>query len=220
MIYEMNISFVLFFLLLASCSNKMTTVKTLLLTLVMLLASCSNKMTTIKTLLLALAMLLASCSNKVATVHPPEVLTNEQLLQTHRKLLLDQQIEIEAFINRNEWSDMERTESGLYILRTARETATRTETINYGDTIQLQLNIRILNGIEIFNGIQDTQKTQKIITGKTEITAGLREALLKMHYGENAYLIVPSHLAYGFSGNGENIPANATLLYELQIKNK
>jgi FKBP-type peptidyl-prolyl cis-trans isomerase len=166
--------------------------------------------------------LLVSCGNPVATVRPPDPVSEEQILQAHRKLAVDQQIEIEAFINRKGWpADIKRTESGLYML-ICKDTATvqgagtnvLQTMLKYGDTAQLLVNIKLLNGTEIFNG------TQTVIAGKTEMIAGLRQALSKMHYGESACLIVPSHLAYGFSGDGCDVPAHATLLYELKIKNK
>jgi hypothetical protein len=212
--------------------------------------------------------LIVGCGEQIATVRPPKPLSEEHLLQVHRKLALDQQIEIEAFIHRKGWTnDMKRTESGLYIL-IWKDTVNAAKTPNtpnvpnasnvpnvplkYGDTVVLQLNIKLLNGTEIFcstqknmtqkynaqsdvdmaqntqkdavrkdiDGVQNIRKdaVQKIIVGKTEMTAGLREALSKMHYGENAFFIVPPHLAYGFSGDGDNIPAHAALLYELKIK--
>jgi FKBP-type peptidyl-prolyl cis-trans isomerase len=159
---------------------------------------------------------LTGCSNPVATVRPPEPVSEEQILQAHKKLTLDEQIEIEAFVNRKGWIGMERTESGLYMLlckdvANTAATAASIADIKYGDTVQLQLNITLLNGTEIFNG------TQKIIMGKTEIIAGLREALSKMRCGENACLIIPSHLAYGFSGNGDDIPPHATLVCQLKV---
>jgi FKBP-type peptidyl-prolyl cis-trans isomerase len=158
--------------------------------------------------------LLVGCSNPIATVAPPEPVSKEQMLQAHRKLALDEKIEIEAFVSRKGWTDMERTESGLYMLQRKDTVHTTDLPLKYGDTAELRLNVKLLNGVEIFDG------TQRIITGRTEMAAGLREALLKMKYGESAYLIVPSHLAYGFSGDGDNIPSHATLLYELRIINK
>jgi hypothetical protein len=166
-----------------------------------------------ETVCVLLFVSLVGCSNPVATVRPPAAVSEEQIITAHKKLALDRQIEIEAFINRKGWANIKRTESGLYILL-RKDSASIAKTIfpvKYGDTLQLKSNVTLLNGTEIFKGIQD------IVTGKTEMAAGLREALLNMHYGESACLIVPSHLAYGFSGNGDNIPAHAALLYEITV---
>ncbi|MDE5544049.1 MAG: FKBP-type peptidyl-prolyl cis-trans isomerase, partial [Bacteroidales bacterium] len=50
-----------------------------------------------------------------------------------------------------------------------------------------------------------------------EMTAGLSEALMMLKKGNKARFILPSHLAYGFSGNGTDIPPRATLLYDLEV---
>ncbi len=160
--------------------------------------------------LLLLLPLLACCSNPVATVRPPESVNKEQLLQAQKKLALDEQIEIDAFIRRAELKDIEKTESGLYISTYSANGAK----INYGAPIKTFAKIRLINGDNIFEGHQD------IIAGKTEMIQGLREALSLMNYGDSAFLIIPSHLAYGFSGDGDMVPARATLLYELKISNE
>ncbi|MDR1974346.1 MAG: FKBP-type peptidyl-prolyl cis-trans isomerase [Bacteroidales bacterium] len=131
----------------------------------------------------------------------------------HKKLALDEQIGIEAFLNRKGWGNMERTGSGLYIF--PRPTAnSHSIPIKYGDTVVFSAKIFLLNGTKIFDGIQT------VIIGKTEIIQGLREALGRVRYGENAFLVVPSHLAFGFSGDGDAVPPYATLIYELNIRNK
>ena len=160
-----------------------------------------------------LFMSFAGCTHTVATVSPPEVVSEEQIITAHKKLALDRQIEIEAFINRKGWTNIKRTESGLYMLlhKDTASTANTVFPVKYGDTLQLKSNVTLLNGVEIFKGIQE------IIIGETEMAAGLREALLNMHCGESACLIIPSHLAYGFSGDGGNIPAHAALLYKITI---
>ena len=47
--------------------------------------------------------------------------------------------------------------------------------------------------------------------------AGWNEALLQMYVGEKAVLFIPSHLAYGENGIKNVIPANANLVFEVEI---
>jgi len=39
-----------------------------------------------------------------------------------------------------------------------------------------------------------------------------------MSKGEKAVLITPSKLGYGFTGDGANIPPNAVLYYDVELK--
>ncbi|MDR1739938.1 MAG: FKBP-type peptidyl-prolyl cis-trans isomerase [Bacteroidales bacterium] len=155
-------------------------------------------------------LLSVACNNPVATVKPPEAVSEEQLLQAHKKLALDEQIEIDAFIRRAGLKNIKKTGSGLYVSIWGSDGVK----INYGDTVKMFARTTLINGDKIFEGWQE------IIVGKTEMIQGLREALQLISYGDSTLLIIPSHLAYGFSGDGNTIPARATLLYELKISNE
>ncbi|MBK8392543.1 MAG: FKBP-type peptidyl-prolyl cis-trans isomerase [Saprospiraceae bacterium] len=50
-----------------------------------------------------------------------------------------------------------------------------------------------------------------------QMVAGWNEALLQMYVGEKAVLFIPSHLAYGENGIKNVIPANANLVFEVEI---
>ncbi len=159
--------------------------------------------------IVGILLILLACKNNVATVRPPEPVSEEQLLLAHKKLTLDEQIEIDAFIRRGGFKNIKKNESGLYLSVCSAGGAK----IVYGDTVKMFAKITLINGDNIFEGQQD------IILGKTEMIGGLREALSLISYGDSAFLIIPSHLAYGFSGDGDMIPSRATLLYTLIISN-
>ena len=54
-------------------------------------------------------------------------------------------------------------------------------------------------------------------SGEERNDGGPPEALSMLRKGNKARFILPSHLAYGFSGNGNDIPPRATLLYDLEV---
>ncbi len=57
-------------------------------------------------------------------------------------------------------------------------------------------------------------KDEKIIIGKKQIITGVEEALLMMHHGEKATLIVPWYLAYGVKGNLKEVgPYTSIVLF-------
>jgi FKBP-type peptidyl-prolyl cis-trans isomerase len=51
--------------------------------------------------------------------------------------------------------------------------------------------------------------------GEDPLISGLHEAVLLMHVGDSAKLVMPSYLAYGLTGVESTIPPNAPLYYEI-----
>ncbi len=50
-----------------------------------------------------------------------------------------------------------------------------------------------------------------------DMIAGWNEALITMHDGDKAILLIPSHLAYGPEGIAGLIPGNANLIFEIEL---
>ena len=48
---------------------------------------------------------------------------------------------------------------------------------------------------------------------------GLDEAVMALHYGSKAHVILPSALGYGIGGDGDRIPQSTVLVVELRIEN-
>jgi len=55
------------------------------------------------------------------------------------------------------------------------------------------------------------------VVGHGGVESGLEEAVLLLHAGDKARIIIPSHLAYGLVGDDDKIPARATLIYEIEL---
>jgi FKBP-type peptidyl-prolyl cis-trans isomerase len=49
------------------------------------------------------------------------------------------------------------------------------------------------------------------------VESGLEEVILFLKKGDRAKIIIPSHLAFGLVGDGNKIPAMATLVYDLEL---
>ena len=54
--------------------------------------------------------------------------------------------------------------------------------------------------------------------GKSEVASGLQEGLKYLHEGDKAIMIIPSHLAYGLTGDGDKIKQYQVLVVDVHVK--
>ena len=74
-----------------------------------------------------------------------------------------------------------------------------------------------LNG-KLFDSTYDTQPFEYVVAGEEQLIRGLEIGLRRMHEGEKAKFIIPSHLAFGSSGSSTGIvPPFTTLIYEVEL---
>lgn len=90
--------------------------------------------------------------------------------------------------------------------------------IKEGDIVTLEYEISLLNGDLIYSSENDGVKT--FIVGRGGVESGLEEAILKLSKNSVSTLIIPVHLAHGLIGDGNRIPARATLVYNLKVIDK
>lgn len=84
--------------------------------------------------------------------------------------------------------------------------ATQTVTINYKGTL--------IDGTEFDSSYKRGQPTTYAVSG---FVKGWIEALQMMQVGSKWQLFIPSELAYGERGNGQMIPPNSTLIFEIEL---
>jgi hypothetical protein len=73
---------------------------------------------------------------------------------------------------------------------------------------------QLLNGVEFDSSYKRNAPATFSPSG---VVPGFKEALLLMRPGDSWKVWLPSQLGYGSSGAGSNIPANAALLFELEL---
>lgn len=137
----------------------------------------------------------------------------DELTAVHRQLQEQERQEIEAFIARR-GRPLQRSGTGLYY--DIYERNPQGATIARGDAVDMAYTLTLLNGAVLASSEEDGLR-RWIVGGETG-EPGLTELLLHMRRGEKAFAIIPSHLAYGLSGDGGRIPPKAVLLYDIEIK--
>ncbi|MEN7549012.1 FKBP-type peptidyl-prolyl cis-trans isomerase [Rapidithrix thailandica] len=114
---------------------------------------------------------------------------------------------IENYLQVNEYMEYEVLDSGVYKVVLEEGTG---EAIGE-DIFRLKANYKgtFLDGEEFDKGQNADFRMQEVITG-------WKIALSSMKKGERALILVPSHVAYGFKGNGEILPYS-TLVFEIEL---
>ena len=139
---------------------------------------------------------------------------NESLEELNRKFLIQEAELIKNYVENNKLNVIQ-TGTGLrYQIHNQGDD----DLIEEGDVITLEYEVRLLNGELIYSSENDGNKT--FLVGRGGVESGLEEAVLKLSKKSVATLILPAHLAYGLTGDGNKVPHRATLLYKIKVVDK
>ncbi len=86
------------------------------------------------------------------------------------------------------------------------------------DQVSIDYKVSLLTGETVYSS--DSTGSMSITIGRSDVANGLQEGLQLMRTGERALFIVPSHLAYGLTGDGDKISGFQTLVIEIESLNK
>jgi len=166
-------------------------------------------------LLFCFSAFLLSCNNQTPTgvIQNSSSKTEETdpFLLGNKKLLELENEDIELFLKRYEW-EIKLTDTGLRYEITKKGNGKK---IEKGDIVTIEYKTYLLTGDEIYNSINDGVK--QFVVEKTDEISGLHEAARLMNKGSEARLIIPSHLAYGASGDGNKINPYQTIIMKIMI---
>ena len=163
--------------------------------------------------LCTLALFSSACGRRYAEEKPPEAESKEELLKVSQAMVHKEAEDINEFIKRHQWT-MTETGSGLR-LAIYQQGSGRTPAS--GDTVSIAYKAYLLDGTLCYE--KKTEQPERFALGNGEQINGLEEALAMMKEGAAAHVIVPSHLAYGLSGDGNKIPPARAIYFNLQLLN-
>jgi len=166
-------------------------------------------------LLVLLAQFLCFCCIRPA--YPPEKDTGDarkkKMMEQVNKVLLQKDEEvIENYVKRMGW-DMKKTGSGLWYMVYEKGSGTIAST---GMKATFSYRVSLLDGTVCYSS--DETGPRSFIIGQGGVEPGLEEGILLLRAGDKARFILPPHLAHGLLGDQQRIPARATILYELELK--
>lgn len=152
-----------------------------------------------------------SCKNNVADKRIDQSEINEKFMLMNRKLIENESKKINDFIKARSFNT------------TLTGTGLRYQIYKHGNgekpgvfsDVEIIYKVFLLDGTLCYSS--DSSSPTKIRLGVGEQVRGLEEGILLMLPGDKARLILPSHLAYGMSGDQGKIPPGSALFYEVEL---
>ena len=165
-------------------------------------------------LLSLIFVLIAACSEEPVRNQPSAKELKEKLIEHNQKKVRTEDEIINSFVEEN-YPEAQKTETGLrYLIFPA---ANRSEFVpGKSQLVTIDYDIELLNGNVIYSTTQEGLP-EKFRIEHEDAPAGLHEGLQIMHLGDSAIFIMPSHLAYGFTGDQHTIGQNAMLVYKVVL---
>ena len=154
-----------------------------------------------------------SCEEKPQ--HQPVPISKNEMKNSmetaNRYLLNEEEEDIANYIKRHEL-EMTSTGTGLryQILKQGSE-----KRIEKGEKVTLEYELGSIAGDLFYSSEKDGVKS--FVVGEGGVESGLDEAMTYLHWGDQAKLIIPFHLAYGLHGDDNRIPEYATLVYTIKV---
>lgn len=86
-----------------------------------------------------------------------------------------------------------------------------------GDSVSVHYKLRTVLDERILDNSHTRGKPFKFVVGAGQVIKGWDEAFLHLRQGERAIVLIPSWMAYGERGAGEDISPDTPLMFELQV---
>ena len=167
----------------------------------------------------SLSFLMAACQNfgnKAQEAEPIKAnqSQHESSIEVHRRFIEEEKKSIQDYIaDRN--LDLERNGTGIYYQIKADTNIQNAIKVESGDDVKYQYKISLLNGTQLYSSAADRPALLRIDKEDAEI--GLHDALKLMSLGDKGLFILPSHRAFGVSGDQNKVPPFTALVYDLEI---
>ncbi len=136
----------------------------------------------------------------------------EQLIQNQRQIIRDESDEIDRYVARR-GLNMETTSTGLRYMILARGNSSAY--VSDDNVVRFKYSVSLLDGSVVYNS--DSTGAMELQVGKSEIASGLQEGLKYLRQGDKARFIIPSHLAYGLTGDGDKIKQYQVLIVDVHL---
>jgi FKBP-type peptidyl-prolyl cis-trans isomerase len=138
-------------------------------------------------------------------------LSADQLIDMNRSLLEKEKRSINAFVKAKGW-DMKTTSTGLRYMFLKHGKGRKAKT---GLIATIAYSVQLMNGPVVYSSEKSGLKSFEI--GHGGVPNGLEEGIILLKVGDKAKFLLPSHLAYGLTGDGNKVPPHTPIIYTVEL---
>lgn len=138
----------------------------------------------------------------------------ESIYRSNQLMIRQNAVLIRELAAKKGWNLTE-TGTGVFYQVLGSRKMVRSRNIEPGDRLSLSFKLSLLDGTECYSS--DNQGVKKFVVEKSEAEPGLHEVMQLLQPGDSARVILPPHRAFGLAGDGNCIPPQAILIYEIRI---
>lgn len=163
-----------------------------------------------------LMLMLSSCGSGadegVVTPRHTMNIDRDKSLRANRYLIKRDMEVMKSYIERH---DLKLESSGLGYYYGVIGAKSSGKAIKKGSVVLYEYTIHMIDGTLLDSS---QHELGQIIVDKSAGISGLHDGLKRLREGDSALFIFPPHVAFGLIGDGDKIPARATLVYSIRIK--
>lgn len=156
--------------------------------------------------------LLFACESEPENPTPEINWTKENSTELSKQIALQEEIDIQLFLEmRSDW-DVQKTGSGLryYIYENGDG-----ESPKPGEIAEIEYSVKLLDGTECYS--TEADEYEELRVDKSTIETGVQEGIKLMKVGDRAKLIIPSHIGHGLLGDMDKIPPLNTIIVDIHL---
>ena len=164
--------------------------------------------------IISFVTILASCTDIAdnQSNNDENLKQDKERLEEANRYLVQQEKEIINEYIKNCGYDFVETGTGLRYCIISQVDSTLIKT---GNIVSMEFEVRLINGEIIYTSENEGLKVFQV--GRGGVERGLEEAILHLHKGDRAEIIIPSYLAHGLTGDGKGIPPRSILVYKVKV---
>ncbi len=158
--------------------------------------------------------MFAACDDNGQENLPSDAEIQAELLQMNQAKSKEESDSIAHYIQKKGWS-MTTLKNGI---RYQMIEAGKGDSVKMGETITVAYKVFLLNDQLCYESTPADPVSFKV--GEDHIESGIHEVVRNSRKGDRIRIILPSILAFGFTGDNNKIPGDSPLCYELFILNR
>lgn len=158
-------------------------------------------------------LLIPSCKSSNERAKPVDKASpKEDLIRNQQTIMRNESDDIDAYVSRRN-IPITKTQTGLRYHIYENGSGSRKPVTE--DYVKINYKVSLLDGSQVYSS--DSTGAMEFQMGKSDVASGLQEGLMLMKEGDKAIFILPSHLAYGLTGDGDKIKHYETLVIDAEL---